>query len=89
MARGVEVLPRIGRATGGGHFLHALVYVCITPYENSWAGWGLGEFALANVLVLAVLVDDGESSPGALGKFVEILVGTRLHQRDAVDLDAL
>ena len=52
-------------------------------------GAGSGELALANVLVLAVLVDDRESSPGALGKFVEILVGTRLHQRDAVDLDAL
>ena len=48
-----------------------------------------GKLALANVLVFAVLVDDGESSPGALGKFVEILVGTRLHQRDAVDLYAL
>ena len=44
---------------------------------------------LANGLVLAVLVDNGEVSSGALGKFVEVLVGTGLHQRDAVDLHAL
>ena len=47
------------------------------------------KLALANVLVFAVLVDDGESSPGALGKLVEVVVGTRLHQRDAVDLHTL
>ena len=44
---------------------------------------------LANGLVLAVLVDNGEVPSGALGKFVEVLVGTGLHQRDAVDLHAL
>ena len=44
---------------------------------------------LANGLVLAVLVDNGEVPSGTLGKFVEVLVGTGLHQRDAVDLHTL
>ena len=44
---------------------------------------------LAHVLVLTVLVDHGKSPSGALGKFVEILVRTGFHERDAVDLHSL
>ena len=48
-----------------------------------------GKGDLANGLMLTVLIDDGEVASGALGQFVEILVSTWLHQRDAVDLHSL